>query len=195
MKNNLACIKRNFPHEERLALCAWGNHCCSRAFDNPGRGCQVGEILVELPNDEVELAHESSPVRRVALLSSPARTRSNSRECSFRVPARLRLGSSTPTTISGTYENSVSPRRPRTLARSRSRTSSKSRSRSRSRTPARSRLGPRVPVKARLGLKRDVKWRLGARRRVREKGPAEKNFLFSTLDQVEIFWVNPSISG
>ena len=171
----------------------------SRAYDNPGRGCQVGEILVELPNDEVELAHESSPVRRVALLSSPARTRSNSRECSFRVPVRLRLGSSTPTTISGTYENSVSPRRPRTLARSRSRsrsrTSSKSRSRSRSRTPARSRLGPRVPVKARLGLKRDVKWRLGARRRVREKGLAEKNFLFSTLDQVEIFWVNPSISG
>ena len=67
--------------------------------------------------------------------------------------------------------------------------------RSRSRTPARSRLGPRVPVKARLGLKRDVKWRLGARRRVRDKGLEEKNFLFSTLDQVEIFWVNPSISG
>ena len=173
----------------------------SRSHHRPGSH-QDGSIrvtLAKLPDEKEVIAHESSPVRRVALLSSPSRTRSKSRESMFRVPGRTRLRSRTPVKSSRTHQNSDFPPRQRTppVSRSRSRSSPKSRSRtssksrSRSRTPAKYRLGRRVPLRARLGLKRDVKSRLGARRRpdngkMKERGMMEKTRVFSTVDQVKV---------
>ena len=173
----------------------------SRSHHRPGSH-QDGFIrvtLAKLPEEEEVIAHESSPVRRVALLSSPSRARSKSRESMFRVPGRTRLRSRTPAKSSRTHQHSDFPPRQRTppVSRSRSRSSPKSRSRtssksrSRSRTPAKYRLGRRVPLRARLGLKRDVKSRLGARRRpdngkMKERGMMQKKSLFSTVDQVKI---------
>ena len=172
----------------------------SRTPDNPGsrRDGSIRVTLADLPNDEV-VAQELSPVRRVALLSSPARTRSRSRESMFRVPLSLRLGSKADqnsylSARQRTPSVSRSKSRSRSFPRSRSRSNTPSKSRSTSRTPAKSRLGQRVPMRARLGLKRDVKSRLGARRRpdigkAREK--RETNRVFSTVDQVKVLSVYP----
>ena len=152
----------------------------------------VREIVVQLPNEDDLAAQESSPARRVALLSSPGRSRNRSREATFKIPSGRRSRSqdrgSALDPSSGRFKQ-----RTLTVSRSRSPLECRSRSRSRSRTPAKSRLGQRVPVKARLGLRRDVQSRLGARRRpdakkvkknwAKEESLAEDSS-YATIDQV-----------